>query len=44
MAPEYILGDDPVANYKNYYINGKSHLHKWTKRDKPYWMENPILA
>jgi len=44
MAPEYILGDDPVANYKNYYIKGKSHLHKWTLRDKPYWMENPIPA
>lgn len=38
MAPEYILGEDPVINYRNYYKQGKVHLHKWTKRDKPDWM------
>lgn len=40
MAPEYIVGNDPVMNYRNYYINGKKHLHKWTKRHAPAWIFN----
>jgi Pyrimidine dimer DNA glycosylase len=39
MAPEFILSDDPVENYRNYYKNGKSHLHKYTKREIPSWMD-----
>lgn len=38
MAPEYIVSSDPIENYKNYYRNGKKHLHKWTKRTRPLWM------
>lgn len=38
MGDEYIISDDPVENYRNYYRNGKSHLHKWTKRNKPEWI------
>lgn len=38
MDSKYIISDDPVINYRNYYINGKSHLHKWTKREQPDWM------
>jgi Pyrimidine dimer DNA glycosylase len=38
MAPEYIVGDDPVENYRNYYKAGKSHLHTWTRRQKPNWL------
>jgi hypothetical protein len=38
MDEKYIISNDPVENYQNYYINGKSHLFKWTKRDKPSWI------
>lgn len=39
MPEEYIVDPKvPVLNYKNYYKNGKSHLHKWTKREKPNWI------
>jgi hypothetical protein len=38
MAKEYIISDDPVQNYRNYYKSGKTHLHKWTKREKPDWI------
>lgn len=27
-----------VKNYRNYYKFGKNNLHKWTKRDKPYFI------
>jgi hypothetical protein len=38
MATEYIISKDPVVNYRNYYIHGKKHLHKWTKRTPPEWL------
>jgi hypothetical protein len=38
MAPEYIISDDPVVNYRNYYKHGKVHLHNWKKRERPEWM------
>jgi len=38
MAKEYIISDDPVKNYRNYYMNGKKHLHRWSKRQIPTWM------
>lgn len=38
IPKEYIISDDPVENYRNYYIHGKSHLHKWTKRNPPEWL------
>lgn len=37
MDKEYIICNDTIINYRNYYVNGKSHLAKWTKRDKPFW-------
>lgn len=40
MAPEYIVSTDAVENYRNYYKQGKAHLHKWTKRNPPEWMNN----
>lgn len=40
MADEYIISEDPIVNYRNYYAHGKTHLHKWTNRDKPEWMNN----
>jgi hypothetical protein len=38
MAHEYIISNDSVTNYRNYYRSGKTHLHKWTKRQPPEWL------
>lgn len=39
MEEEYKL-PDVVKAYKNFYINGKSHLARWTRRPVPYWYKN----
>ena len=39
MDAKYIISDDPITNYRNYYKQGKTHLHKWTNRKPPEWME-----
>lgn len=36
---EAYLSEDSVKAYRQYYICGKSHLAKWTKREVPYWYE-----
>ena len=38
MDAKYIVSKDSVENYRNYYIHGKSHLHKYTKRQMPEWL------
>lgn len=38
MPEEYIISEDPIINYRNYYKNGKKHLHVWTKRSPPHWI------
>jgi hypothetical protein len=38
MDKEYIISDDPITNYRNYYKYGKSRMHKWTKRPVPEWL------
>ena len=38
MPQEYIISDDPIVNYRNYYNHGKKHIHKWTKRPQPEWI------
>ena len=30
---------DAVDNYRNYYKYGKKHLHKWTTRNSPDWLQ-----
>lgn len=40
MDEKYIVSDNPVDNYRNYYINGKAHLHKWKNREVPPWFQN----
>jgi len=37
MPNEYKVADH-VQSYRNYYIFGKKHLHKWTNREVPEWM------
>jgi len=38
MAPEYIISDNPIENYRQYYKRAKIHLHAWKKREKPDWL------
>ena len=38
MAEEYIISEDPLTNYRNYYRIGKVNLHKWTNREPPRWL------
>lgn len=38
MPDQYKVPHDSVASYRNYYKHGKTHLHKWTKREVPEWM------
>jgi hypothetical protein len=38
MDKQYIISQDPVENYRNYYRVGKAKLHKWTKRGAPTWI------
>jgi hypothetical protein len=39
MLDEYKVGADSLASYRNYYKQGKVHLHKYTKREMPEWMK-----
>lgn len=38
MDKQYIIGDDPIANYRNYYKYGKASMHTWKKREAPEWI------
>jgi hypothetical protein len=38
MDTKYIVSEDPVENYRNYYRQGKAALHKWTNREPPPWI------
>lgn len=35
--PDIHKVNDPIQSYRNYYKDGKSHLHNW-KRNKPDWI------
>lgn len=38
MDERYIISDNPVVNYRNYYRLGKANLHSWKKREVPEWI------
>jgi hypothetical protein len=38
MDAQYIIGEDPIANYRNYYKYGKTSMHSWKKRPVPEWI------
>lgn len=38
MDAHFIVANDPLLSYRNYYKIGKSDLLQYTKRDKPYWL------
>ena len=40
MDDKYIISANPIDNYRNYYKNGKTHLHKWKRREAPAWIIN----
>ena len=37
MDDKYKVNNDVIASYRNYYVQGKSHLAAWTKRERPDW-------
>lgn len=39
MPDHYKVPGDHVASYRNYYKDGKKHLHKYTNREIPEWMK-----
>lgn len=39
IPDHYKFYDDPHWAYRAYYKFGKSHVHKWTKRGPPEWMD-----
>lgn len=38
MDKQYIISDDPIVNYRNYYKYGKASMHNWKKREAPEWI------
>lgn len=38
MDKKFIISDDPIINYRNYYKKGKPHLFSWKNREKPPWI------
>lgn len=38
MDEQYIVSDDPIVNYRNYYRLGKINLHSWKNRQPPEWI------
>ena len=38
MDQQYVISDDPIVNYRNYYKYSKSNLHKWKNRQPPAWI------
>lgn len=42
MDAKYIISEDPIINYRNYYEQGKKHLHKWKNRERPWWLKSEV--
>lgn len=38
MADEFIVDEDPIINYRNYYKIGKARMHSWKNRQPPEWI------
>lgn len=41
--PDQYKHFDPVQAYRNYYINEKQHLIKYTKREMPNWLKTTFI-
>jgi hypothetical protein len=44
MAVEFIISDDPIVNYRNYYNKGKKDLHRWSNREPPVWIDGAVVS
>jgi hypothetical protein len=40
MDDKYVISQDSVINYRNYYKVGKAHIHSWRARNPPEWIIN----
>lgn len=40
MDNQYIVVNDSLQSYRNYYKYGKIHLHSWKNRPIPNWISN----
>ncbi len=38
MPTKYIVNNDSMQSYRNYYNGDKVHLHNWTNRPTPEWI------
>ncbi len=38
MPEKYMIENNPIQAYRNYYLNEKQDLHKYTKRSMPHWL------
>lgn len=38
MDSKYIISNNPIENYRNYYREGKKELHVWKGREPPNWI------
>jgi hypothetical protein len=38
MDDKYIISEDPIENYRNYYNTAKRHLFAWKNRKPPDWI------
>lgn len=38
MTDEYVISEDPIVNYRNYYKIGKAKMHSWKNRQPPFWI------
>lgn len=41
--PDEYKTSDTIESYRNYYREGKKHLHKYTKRNPPEWLHPLII-
>jgi len=39
MDDKYIITENYIDNYRNYYKFGKANLHSWTNREPPLWIK-----
>ena len=44
MDASYIISDDAIENYRNYYKTGKTHLMSWKRRLPPVWFTSAWQA
>jgi len=43
MPVEYIISNDSIQSYKNYYLGGKAKMFAWKKREMPAWISQSSL-